>query len=156
MPNNIYRFRHAKWANPKRFKLIADSQPSWLGSRYLSGFIVLCVLTGFVAVQAWPKFKPEPAKLATLSIRVIDGDTVSLGMANQSFVWLDSTRQKWEAGPDAKLNVKRAKPPHDGFASLSAMADPTFSKSRVRARPVRKAQMLATSDAAAARFEPTV
>src|SRR3954447_9694982 len=82
MADNIDRFRQTKWAAPKRFKLIADCKPSWLGSRYLSGFIVLCVLIGFVAVQAWPKLKPETAKLAAtptaLSVRVIDGDTISV------------------------------------------------------------------------------
>jgi len=82
MPDNIYKFRRNKWADPKRLKLIAHSKPSWLGSRYLSGFIVLCALVGFVAVQAWPKLRPETAKPAavanSLSVRVIDGDTISL------------------------------------------------------------------------------
>ena len=40
------------------------------------------MLIGFVAVQAWPKLKPETAKsaptAASLQVRVIDGDTISL------------------------------------------------------------------------------
>jgi hypothetical protein len=71
-----------KRADPKRLKLIADSKPSWRGSRYLSGFILLCVGIGFVGVQAWPRLEPETARTAaiptSLSVRVIDSDTIGL------------------------------------------------------------------------------
>jgi endonuclease YncB( thermonuclease family) len=109
MPNNLYRFRQTKWADPKRFKLIADGKPSWRGSRYLSGFIVLCVLIGFVAFQAWPTLKPETAKLATtatsLSVRVIDGDTISLddGKPNVRLVGFNAP----ETGNRARCEAER-------------------------------------------------
>ena len=109
MPDNIYKFRRNKWADPKR--LIAHSKPSWLGSRYLSGFIVLCALVGFVAVQAWPKLRPETAKPAavanSLSVRVIDGDTISLqdGKPNVRLVGFNAP----ETGSRAKCEAERQK-----------------------------------------------
>jgi endonuclease YncB( thermonuclease family) len=111
MPDNIYKFRRNKWADPKRLKLIAHSKPSWLGSRYLSGFIVLCALVGFVAVQAWPKLRPETAKPAavanSLSVRVIDGDTISLqdGKPNVRLVGFNAP----ETGSRAKCEAERQK-----------------------------------------------
>ena len=111
MPDNIYKFRQTKWADPKRFKLIADSKPRWLGSRYLSGFIVLFVLIGFVAVQAWPKLKPETAKSASvvnsLSVSVIDGDTISLqdGKPNVGLVGFNAP----ETGSRARCEAERQK-----------------------------------------------
>ncbi|MBR1287340.1 hypothetical protein JQ597_35335 [Bradyrhizobium sp. AUGA SZCCT0177] len=29
MPNNIYKFRRKKWADPKRFKLMTDFRIGW-------------------------------------------------------------------------------------------------------------------------------
>lgn len=111
MPDNIYKFRRTKWADPKRFKLIADGKPSWHGSRYLSGFIVVFVLVGFVAVQAWPKLKPETAKSASvvnsLSVGVIDGDTISLldGKPNVRLVGFNAP----ETGSRARCEAERQK-----------------------------------------------
>ena len=87
MPGKIYRFRQTKWADPKRFKPIAAFKSKWHGSRYFSGLLVIGVLFGFVAVQAWPRIYPE-LKFETasstsfrtaISVRVIDGDTISIG-----------------------------------------------------------------------------
>jgi hypothetical protein len=47
-----------KWADPNRFK-VADLKPKRHGSHYFSGLVVLCLLIGFVVVQAWPRLKPE-------------------------------------------------------------------------------------------------
>lgn len=86
MSDNGYKFRRIKRADPKRLKMIADFKPKQRGSRYLSGLIFLGVLIGFVAVQAWPKLSTEfksnlsksvPTPIST-SVRVIDGDTISL------------------------------------------------------------------------------
>ncbi|MEH2611818.1 thermonuclease family protein [Bradyrhizobium sp. AZCC 1693] len=111
MPDNIYKFRRTKWADPKRFKLIADSEPRWPGSRYLSGFIVLFVLIGFVAVQAWPKLKPETAKSASvansLSVGVIDGDTISLGDGKPNVRLLGFNAP--ETGSRARCEAERQK-----------------------------------------------
>ncbi len=52
---------------------IADYKPKQRGSRYFSGFVVLCVLVGFVAVQAWPKLSTE------LKSSVIESVSSSLG-----------------------------------------------------------------------------
>jgi endonuclease YncB( thermonuclease family) len=109
MSDNIYKFRRTKWADPKRLQLIAGSKPSWLGSRYLSGFIILGVLIGFVAVQAWPKLKPEISKSATIpasvSVRVIDGDTISLedGKPNVRLVGFNAP----ETGSRARCEAER-------------------------------------------------
>jgi endonuclease YncB( thermonuclease family) len=86
MLNNLYKFRRTKWADPKRLKMIADFKPKQRGSRYLSGLVVLCVLICFVAVQAWLKLSAEIKLPVTntvstpisISVRVIDGDTISL------------------------------------------------------------------------------
>jgi endonuclease YncB( thermonuclease family) len=114
MPNNIYKFRQTKWADPKRFK-IADSKPTRHISRYLSGLVVLCVLAGFVAVQAWPRIsselklenaKPIPTP-ASISVRVIDGDTISLedGRPNVRLVGFNAP----ETGSRARCEVERQK-----------------------------------------------
>jgi endonuclease YncB( thermonuclease family) len=111
MPDNIYKFRRTKWADPKRLQLIADSKPRLPGSRYLSGFIVLFVLIGFVAVQAWPKLKTETAKSASvansLSVSVIDGDTISLqdGKPNVRLVGFNAR----ETGSRARCEAERQK-----------------------------------------------
>jgi endonuclease YncB( thermonuclease family) len=86
MRDNVYKFRKTKWANPKRLEMIADLKPKQRGSRYTSGLIILCVLIGFVAVRAWPKLSTElkstvtesASNSASISVRVIDGDTISL------------------------------------------------------------------------------
>jgi endonuclease YncB( thermonuclease family) len=109
MADNIHRFRQTKWADPKRFKLIANSKPRGRRSRYLSGLIVLCVLIGFVAVQAWPKRNPESARSAAtptaLSVRVIDGDTISLddGKSNVRLVGFNAP----ETGTRARCEAER-------------------------------------------------
>src|SRR3982074_3562594 len=111
MADNIFKFRRTKWADPKRFKLIADSKPRWPGSRYLSGLIVLFVLIGFVAVQAWPKRNPETARSAAtptaLSVRVIDGDTISVddGKPNIRLVGFNAP----ETGTRARCEAERQK-----------------------------------------------
>jgi hypothetical protein len=68
MPDNVYKFRETKWADPKRLKMIADFKPKQRGSRYFSGFVVLCALIGFVAVQAWPKLSTELKSTVTDSV----------------------------------------------------------------------------------------
>jgi endonuclease YncB( thermonuclease family) len=69
--------------DPKRLVMNADVKSKPNGSRYFAGFLVLCVLIGFVAVRAWPNLSTvatEPASVsASISVRVIDGDTISLG-----------------------------------------------------------------------------
>jgi endonuclease YncB( thermonuclease family) len=83
MPNNVYNFRQTKWADPRRLEMIAHAKRKPIGSRYFAGLVVLCLLIGFVAVQAWPRLSTavtEPVSVsASISVRVIDGDTVSLG-----------------------------------------------------------------------------
>ena len=115
MPDNIYKFRQTKWTDSKRLKLIADFKPSQHGSRYFSGFIVLCVLIGFVAVQAWPKLSAElkfnkttsVSAPAFLSVRVIDGDTISLddGRPNVRLLGFNSP----ETGNRARCDAERKK-----------------------------------------------
>ncbi|WP_156795485.1 thermonuclease family protein [Bradyrhizobium icense] len=111
MPDNIYKFRRTKRAKPTRFKVIADAIPRRHGSRYFFGLIILCVLIGFVAVQAWPKLKPKTARPAdvptTLSVRVIDGDTISLedGKPNVRLVGFNAP----EMGSRARCEVERQK-----------------------------------------------
>jgi endonuclease YncB( thermonuclease family) len=82
MPDNVHKFRQTKWAEPKPIKMIAGLKPKPRSSRYFAGLVV-CVLIGFVAVRAWPKLSTavtEPVSVsASISVRVIDGDTVSLG-----------------------------------------------------------------------------
>ncbi|WP_145963571.1 thermonuclease family protein [Bradyrhizobium algeriense] len=112
MPDNIHRFRQTKWTVPKRFK-VADFKPKRHGSRYFSGFVVLCVLIGVVAVQAWPKLssqlKPELAKSspASISVRVLDGDTISLedGKPNVRLVGFNAP----ETGSRARCDAERQK-----------------------------------------------
>jgi hypothetical protein len=83
MPNNVYNFPQTKLADPKRLEMIADGKRKPNGSRYFAGLLILCVLIGFVGVRAWPKlssFVTEPVAVsASISVRVIDGDTISLG-----------------------------------------------------------------------------
>jgi endonuclease YncB( thermonuclease family) len=108
MPGNIYKFRRTKWANPNRFK-VADFKPKRHGSRYFSGLVVFSLLIGFVVVQAWPKPKPELAKpvAAFFTVRVIDGDTISLedGKANVRLVGLNAP----ETGNRARCEAERQK-----------------------------------------------
>jgi endonuclease YncB( thermonuclease family) len=85
MRDNVYKFRKTKWAVPKRLEMIADRKSKQRGSGYTSGLIILCVLVGFVAVQAWPKLSTVSLPVTksvsapiSISVRVIDGDTISL------------------------------------------------------------------------------
>jgi endonuclease YncB( thermonuclease family) len=72
---------------PKRLKMIAGLKPKQRRSHYSSGLIVLCAFIGLVAVQVWLKLSTEftstptePVSApASISLHVIDGDTVSLG-----------------------------------------------------------------------------
>jgi endonuclease YncB( thermonuclease family) len=115
MPDNLYKFRRTKWADPKRLKMIADFKPKQRGSRYLSGLVVLCVLIGFVAVQAWPKLSAELKLPVTdsvstpisISVRVIDGDTVSLddGRPNIRLLGFNAP----ETGDRARCETERQK-----------------------------------------------
>lgn len=117
MPDNIYKFRRTKSADPKRLAMIADSKPKLRGSRYFSGLIVLCALIGFVAVQAWPKLSNEskvttPTKSAVsahapISVYVIDGDTISLndGGPNVRLVGFNAP----ETGSRARCETERQK-----------------------------------------------
>jgi endonuclease YncB( thermonuclease family) len=115
MPDNVYKFRKTKWANPKRLKMIADFKPKQRGSRYFSGFVVLCVLIGFVAVQAWSKLSTELKSTATepvsaptsISVWVIDGDTISLndGRPNVRLVGFNAP----ETGDRARCEAERQK-----------------------------------------------
>ena len=85
------------------------------GLRYFSGIVVLCALIGFVAVQAWPRIFPElkleaanstPAR-ATISVRVLDGDTISLddGGPNVRLVGYNAP----ETGSRARCEAERQK-----------------------------------------------
>jgi len=115
MSDNVYEFRKTKRADPKRIEIIADFKPKQRGSRYLSGLIVLCVLIGFVAVQAWPKLSTELTSGLTrsvtvpssISVRVIDGDTVSLddGRPNIRLVGFNAP----ETGSRARCEAERHK-----------------------------------------------
>jgi endonuclease YncB( thermonuclease family) len=115
MPGNLYKFRKTKWADPKRLKMIADFKPKQRGSRYFSGFVVLCLLIGFVAVQAWPKLSTELKSAVTesvsapisISVRVIDGDTISLddGRPNVRLVGFNAP----ETGDRARCQAERQK-----------------------------------------------
>src|SRR5437867_5420534 len=113
MPDNIYRFRRMKRADPKRFKLIAASKSKWYRSSYFSGLVVLCVLIGFVAIQAWPRIYPElkletadsTSVRAAISVRVIDGDTIRLddGRPNVRLVGYNAP----ETGSRARCEAER-------------------------------------------------
>ena len=115
MSDNIHGFRQTKWANPKRFKMIVDFKSKRYGSGYFSGLVVLCVLTGFVAVQVWPRIaselKLETARSiptpASISVRVIDGDTISLedGRPNVRLVGFNAP----ETGNRARCEAERQK-----------------------------------------------
>jgi hypothetical protein len=96
-----------KWAAPNRFK-VADFKPKRHGSRYFSGLVLLCLLIGFVVVQAWPRLKPELAKpVASFTVRVIDGDTISLedGKPDVRLVGLNAP----ETGNRARCDAERQK-----------------------------------------------
>ena len=115
MPNNIYKFRRTKWADPKRFKLIAAFKSKWSSSRYLSGLVVLCLLAGFVAVQAWSRIVFEPkletarsiAASISISVRVIDGDTINLGDGQRDIRLVSFNAP--ETGSRARCEVERQK-----------------------------------------------
>jgi endonuclease YncB( thermonuclease family) len=82
---------------------------------YFSGFVVLCVLIGFVAVQAWPKLSTELKSTVTesvpaptsISVRVIDGDTISPndGRPNVRLVGFNAP----ETGDRARCEAERQK-----------------------------------------------
>jgi endonuclease YncB( thermonuclease family) len=86
MANNVYRFRKVKWTDPERLKMIQRFERKRPRSRYFSGLVVLGIVIGFVAVQAWPKWfdgltssaTPLAEAFTPASVRVIDGDTISL------------------------------------------------------------------------------
>jgi endonuclease YncB( thermonuclease family) len=86
-------------------------------------------------------------------VRVIDGDTISLedGKPNVRLVGLNAPEREIEHG--ARQNAKRAKLPNSAFVNSLAVGGYTLIKSRVPVRPARKAQMPATSVAAAALCE---
>jgi endonuclease YncB( thermonuclease family) len=104
MRDNVYKFRKTKWAVPKRLEMIADLKPKQCGSRYTSGLIILCVLIGFVAIQAWTKLSTEPKSTATesvststsISVRVVDEHTISLDDGRPNIVG-----QAWTKLPTA-------------------------------------------------------
>lgn len=114
MRDNVYKFRRIKWADPKRFKMIADFKPKRRGSRYTSGLVVLCALIGFVAFQAWPRLSTELKLVPTesvpapssISVRV-DGDTISLddGQPNIRLVGFNAP----ETGSRARCDAERQK-----------------------------------------------
>ena len=104
-----------KWADPKRFKLMAEFKSKRSNSGYFSGLVVLCLLAGFVAVQAWPRIVSEP-KLgaarsipspASISVRAIDGDTISLedGKPNVRLAGFNAP----ETGSRARCEAERQK-----------------------------------------------
>ncbi|WOH48189.1 thermonuclease family protein [Bradyrhizobium sp. sBnM-33] len=113
MPDNVYKFRQAKWADLKRFKMLAYFKSKRSSSRYFSFscLVILCLLVSFVAVQAWPKVKPEISKSAGIpassSVRVIDGDTISLedGKRNVRLVGFNAP----ETGSRARCEAERQK-----------------------------------------------
>ena len=107
MTNNVYRFRQSKWGEPKRFKLIADRQNGWLGWRFLSGLIIVCVLIGLVTGKKLLTFNVETASFTSVSVRVIDGDTISLedGKPNVRLVGLNAP----ETGNRARCEAERQK-----------------------------------------------
>jgi hypothetical protein len=86
MANNVYKFRRSKWADPERLKMIRPFERKRPRSRYFSGLVVLCMAIGFVAFQAWPQWfdgltsnaTPLAEAFTPASVRVIDGDTISL------------------------------------------------------------------------------
>jgi endonuclease YncB( thermonuclease family) len=106
----------------------------------------------FVVVQAWPRLKLELAKpvAASFTVRVIDGDTISLedGKPNVRPVGLNAP----ETGNRARYEAERQKGEvaEQRLRELLAVGGETLIKSRVPVRPARKAQMPATSVAAAA------
>jgi endonuclease YncB( thermonuclease family) len=115
MRDNVYKFRKTKWADPKRLEMIADLKPKQRGSHYTSGLLILCVLIGFVAVQVWPKLSTALKLTVTgsdsnpisISVRVIDGDTISLGdgRPNVRLVGFNAP----EKGNRARCEVERHK-----------------------------------------------
>jgi endonuclease YncB( thermonuclease family) len=111
MPNNVHKFRQTKWAEPKPIKMLAGLNPMPHSSRYFAGLVVLCVLIGFVAVRAWPKLSTavtEPVSVsASISVRVIDGDTISLddGQPNVRLVGFNAP----ETGDRARCDAERQK-----------------------------------------------
>lgn len=90
--------------------MIADRKSKQSGSRYFSGLVVLGLLAGFVAIQAWPRLSsPELAKSlpTSISVRVIDGDTISLddGRPNIRLVGFNAP----EASSRARCDAERQK-----------------------------------------------
>lgn len=107
------KFTRANWGGEPPFKLVPPApQPR---SRYFYGLVLLCALAGFVSVQAWPHviaaFKPADAQSASvstsISVRVIDGDTISLddGRANVRLVGFNAP----ETGSRARCETERQK-----------------------------------------------
>jgi endonuclease YncB( thermonuclease family) len=109
MDDNIHKFRQTKWADPKRFKLMTGFKSKRSNSRYFSGLVVLGLVIGFVAVQAWPRLKFEQDKPApsSISVRVIDGDTINLedGKPNVRLVGFNAP----ETGTRARCEAERQK-----------------------------------------------
>jgi endonuclease YncB( thermonuclease family) len=85
-------------------------------SRYFSGLVVLCIAIGFVAFQAWPKWfdglasssSPSAGSFSPSSVRVIDGDTISLNDVGLTCGLLVLTPQRPAIAHYAKQSVKRA------------------------------------------------
>lgn len=113
MPDNVYKFGKTKQADPKRLEMIADFEPKQQGWRYSYGLIIPCVLIGVVVVLAWPKLSTELKSSLTksvsahisISVRVIDGDTVSLddGRPNIRLVGFNAP----ETGGRARCEAER-------------------------------------------------
>ena len=109
----------------------------------------------------WPRLSPElkletansTAVRAAISVRVIDGDTISLddGRPNVRLVGYNAP----ETGSRARCEAERQKgeAAKQRFANSSATAGRTSVKLHVPASGERKAQMLATSVVAAALCE---
>jgi hypothetical protein len=161
MRDNVYKFRKIKWGEPKRLEMIAGLKPKQRRSHYSSGLIVLCAFIGLVAVRVWLKLSTEfsstPTELvsapASISLHVIDGDTVNLGdgRPNVRLVGFNDPKRESELG--AKQSVREVKPLNSGSANLSPLVDRIFSRLRALVHQRRKARMRATSAVDAERFE---
>jgi endonuclease YncB( thermonuclease family) len=106
----------------------ADVKSKPNGRRYFAGLLVLCVLIGLVVVQARPKLSTvvtEPVSVsASISVRVIDGDTISLGdgLPNVRLVGFNAP----ETGDRALCDAER----HKGEAAKRRLRELVSSGSR--------------------------
>jgi endonuclease YncB( thermonuclease family) len=128
MSNNVYDFPQTKRAGLK-----LDS------SRHFADLVVLCVVIGFVAVRAWPKLSTGVTEAvsvsASISVRVIDGDTISLndGQPNVRLVGFNAP----ETGDRALCDAER----HRGEAAkrrlreLVSSGSPAFQQIACSCKP---------------------